>query len=101
MGLDEAQEKRHASDRYVKANYGLWAGREVMPWYVRFPLAPLYALQTFVLCLKGVPVNLQILTERDYEPDEEPLMKCPQCREPLKREIDLDFTVGQNDNSKE
>lgn len=104
MGLDEAEEYRRASQRFVKQNLGMWAGREVLPWYYRVPLAPLYGLYFTYICLKGVPINLQILREQDYEPDRDPdgeqRLKCPQCTEPLHRDIDIQFSVGENDTKK-
>lgn len=97
MSIEEAEERRRASQRYVRFNYGLWAGREVWPWYYRIPLAPVYGLMIAWYCMKGVPVNLQILHEQDYEPDKDPdgerPLKCPQCQKPLDREIDIEFRV--------
>lgn len=93
MGLDTAEEKRRASNRYVQSNYGLWSGRDVLPWYYRVALSPIYAAMIVKMCLKGVPVNLQILHESDYEPDEEKMVKCPQCHLPKNRDVELDFKI--------
>lgn len=101
MGLDEKTEKRHASGRYVKSNLGLWSGREILPWYLRLVFAPLYAMQIFYYCLRDVPVNLQILHGKHYVPGETGMLKCPQCKEPIHRNINLDFEIGGNDESKE
>lgn len=77
--VDEAKEYRRASQRYVKSSYGMWAGRDVLPWYERALFSPLYALMFWWWCLKGVPINLQKLHERDYDPKEDGIYRCPQC----------------------
>lgn len=81
MGVIEAKEKRPESDRYVDTNIGLWTGRYPLPWYYRIPLAPIYGIWMAWWCLKGVPVNLQVLHDEDHEPKSQSnkIVQCPQC----------------------
>lgn len=76
MTVPEGKEKRRVSQRYVKRNLGMWTG---LAWYLRIVFAPLYVLGFAYHCLKGTPINLQILHEEDYEPEEPSIVKCSHC----------------------
>lgn len=83
MTVPEGKEKRRVSQRYVKKNLGMWTG---FPWYLRIVFATLYGLDFVYHCVRGTPINLQILHEEDYDPDEPSITKCPQCRQMTFRE---------------
>jgi hypothetical protein len=76
MMVREAQEYRKRYDRYVKSNLGMWTG---LCSLYRVFLSPIYAAMFWYYCLKGVPMNFQVLHDEDYEPDERETTKCPQC----------------------